>query len=46
MSPTINTMASNNSSIRSQEGNNGSEQITNPFDVGIKKPKFPSIFED
>jgi hypothetical protein len=37
----INSM---NSMTRSQDGNNGSEQATNPFDLRIKRPKFPGIY--
>jgi hypothetical protein len=36
----------NSSTTRSLEGNSGSEQSPNPFDLKIKKPKFPGIFED
>jgi len=35
-----------NSLTRSQEGNSGSEQTPNPFDLKIRKPKFSGIFED
>jgi len=37
-------MNSNSSTTRSQEGNSGSEQTPNPFDLKIKKPKFSGIF--
>lgn len=34
-------MATNNVMTRSQEGSIGNEQSSNPFDVKIKKTKFP-----
>jgi hypothetical protein len=39
----VTSMPSNSSLTRSQEGN---EQTSNPFDVIIKKSKFPGIAED
>jgi hypothetical protein len=39
-------MASNTSIPRVQEPNNISDQSSNPFDVKIRRPKFPGKIED
>ncbi|CAM4740239.1 unnamed protein product [Rotaria magnacalcarata] len=41
---TVNTTTSGNSMIRSQDSNSSSDQVANPFDVKIRKPKFKGFF--